>query len=150
MKTQLVSAGLLAAMALGAASASAHSHGPPPSHGASGEAIAEAVARRNILNMELANQAQARAAKLSAERYLASLTPAKKAELKKKIRYLAVPTVRSTSTPSNAKEVVMIWDIPRETLANQNVYAEDTALPAGTLATFDNLQAEYISTPRTP
>lgn len=94
-----------------------------------------------------ATEAQIKAAVRNATTYYASLSPEKKLELKKrKIRYLAVPTVRSKETPATAKEVVMIWDIPRESLANKNVYEIATIPPAGKLASFDDISAEYVGT----
>lgn len=65
----------------------------------------------------------------------------------KNIHYLAVPTVRSKQTSPKAKEVIMIWDIPRESLVGQNVYELDSAPPVGKLATYDNLAAEYVGKP---
>ena len=65
----------------------------------------------------------------------------------KNIHYLAVPTVRSKQTSPKAKEVIMIWDIPRESLVGQNVYELDGAPPVGKLATYDNLAAEYVGKP---
>jgi hypothetical protein len=92
-----------------------------------------------------ATAAQIKAAIHNAKTYYAELSPEKKLELKKKkIRYLAVPTVRSKDTPAAAREVVMIWDIPRESLVNKNVYEIDSTPPAGKLASFDDISAEYI------
>ncbi len=101
------------------------------------------------IQMELtrieATQEQIRVAQAKAQAYVAKLPPAKLADLKKKkIHYLAVPTVRSNKTSADAKEVVMIWDIPRDTLVNKQVYETETEQPAGKLASFDNIQAEYI------
>ena len=38
----------------------------------------------------------------------------------------------------------MIWDIPRESLAGQNVYELESAPPVGKLATYDKVVAEYV------
>src|SRR5438067_6421077 len=95
-----------------------------------------------------ATELQRRVATQNAKTYYARLGAGKKNELKKKnIRYLAVPTVRSKQTSPKAKEVIMIWDIPRESLAGQNVYELDSAPPVGKLATYDNLVAEYVGKP---
>jgi hypothetical protein len=92
-----------------------------------------------------ATELQRRTAEKNAKTYLAQLGSEKKSALKKKnIHYLAVPTVRSKDTSPKAKEVIMIWDIPRESLAVQNVYELDSAPPVGKLATYDNLVAEYV------
>ncbi len=95
-----------------------------------------------------ATELQRRTAEKNAKAYFAHLGSEKKSALKKKnIHYLAVPTVRSKETSPKAKEVIMIWDIPRESLAGQNVYELENAPPVGKLATYDNLVAEYVGTP---
>ena len=92
-----------------------------------------------------ATEVQRRVAEKNAKTYYAHLAPTKKDELnKKKIHYLAVPTVRSKQTSPKAEEVLMIWDIPRESLVGQNVYELDNKPPVGTLASYDNLRAEYV------
>jgi hypothetical protein len=92
-----------------------------------------------------ATELQRRIAEQNAKAYLAHLGSEKKSALKKKnVHYLAVPTVRSKETSPKAKEVIMIWDIPRESLAGKNVYELDSAPPVGKLATYDNLVAEYV------
>jgi hypothetical protein len=95
-----------------------------------------------------ATELQRRTAEKNAKAYVAHLGSEKKSALKKKnIHYLAVPTVRSKETSPKAKEVIMIWDIPRESLAGQNVYELESAPPVGKLATYDNLVAEYVGKP---
>jgi hypothetical protein len=92
-----------------------------------------------------ATELQRRIATQNAKAYFARLGPGKKKELKKKnIRYLAVPTVRSKQTSPKAKEVLMIWDIPRESLAGEYVYELDTAPTVGEVASYDKMRAEYI------
>jgi hypothetical protein len=96
-----------------------------------------------------ATELQRRIAERNARAYYAQLEPAKKEQLKKKkIHYLAVPTVRSKETSPKAKEVLMIWDIPRESLVGQNVYELTSAPAIGQLASYDNLQADYVGTVR--
>jgi len=92
-----------------------------------------------------ATELQIKVAVRNATAYIAQLPPEKKLELKKKkIRYLAVPTVRSKETSPEAKAVVMIWDIPRETLVNKNVYEVENTPAVGKLASYDNIAAEYV------
>ena len=92
-----------------------------------------------------ATELQRRIAAQNAETYYAHLAPRKKTELKrKKIRYLAVPTVRSKQTSSDAKEVLMIWDIPTESLVSQNVYELNRTPSVGELGSYDKVRAEYI------
>jgi hypothetical protein len=64
----------------------------------------------------------------------------------RRLRYLAVPTVRSKQTSPKAVEILMIWDIPRESLAGQNVYELEKKPQIGTLASYDDLKAEYVGT----
>ena len=94
-----------------------------------------------------ATQLQRQTAEQNAKAYLAQLTPEKKRQLKKKGQYIAVPTVRSKETSPQAKEVLMIWDVPRETLVGKNVYELGTAPEIGKLATYDNMVAEYVGQP---
>jgi len=92
-----------------------------------------------------ATELQRRIATQNAKTYYARLEPRKKDELKKKnIRYLAVPTVRSKQTSPKAKEVLMIWDVPRESLVGEYVYELDTAPIVGEVASYDKMRAEYI------
>src|SRR5262245_39649005 len=92
-----------------------------------------------------ATELQRRVAEQNAKTYYARLEAAKKNELKKKnIRYLAVPTVRSKQTSPKAKEVLMIWDIPRESLVGEYVYELERVPTVGEVATIDKMQAEYI------
>jgi hypothetical protein len=94
-----------------------------------------------------ATELQRRIATQNAKTYYAHLAPRKKNELKKKnIRYWAVPTVRSEQTSPKAVEILMIWDIPRESLVGQNVYELEKKPQIGTLASYDDLKAEYVGT----
>jgi deoxyribodipyrimidine photolyase len=95
-----------------------------------------------------ATKLQRQVAEQNAKAYVARLTPEKKLALKKKkVQYLAVPTVRSKETSAEAKEVLMIWDVPRETLVGKNVYELSTTPEIGKLASYDNLVAEYVGQP---
>jgi hypothetical protein len=92
-----------------------------------------------------ATELQRRIAEQNAKAYYARLGAGKKNELKKKnIRYLAVSTVRSKQTSPKAKAVLMIWDIPRESLVGEYVYELDTAPTVGEVASYDKMRAEYI------
>jgi hypothetical protein len=107
--------------------------------------IFRSVTTQTMLIRHTATELQRRIAEQNAKTYYARLGAAKKNELKKKkIRYLAVPTVRSKQTSSKAKEVLMIWDIPRESLVGEYVYELDTAPTVGEVASYDKMQAEYI------
>ena len=95
-----------------------------------------------------ATKLQRETAEQNAKAYVAQLAPEKKLALKKKkVQYLAVPTVRSKETSPEAKEVLMIWDVPREKLVGKNVYELTTTPAIGKLASYDNLVAEYVGKP---
>ncbi len=106
-------------------------------------AISRSIETQTMLIRHTATKLQRQVAEQNARTYIAKLSPEKKQQLKrKKVQYLAVPTVPSEKTPPGAKPV-MIIDIPRETLASKNVYELSTTPKPGKLASFDNMLAEY-------
>jgi hypothetical protein len=108
-------------------------------------AISNSIFHQAEFIRHTATKLQQQVAEQNARTYIAKLSPEKKQQLKKKkVRYIAVPTVRSKETPPEAKEVLMIWDVPRETLASKNVYELSTAPEPGKLATYDDMVAEYV------
>jgi hypothetical protein len=108
-------------------------------------AIARAIETQAMLIRHTATKLQRQVAEQNARTYVAKLSPEKKQQLKKKkVRYLAVPTVRSKETSPEAKEVLMVWDVPRETLASKTVYELGTTPEVGKLASYDNMVAEYV------
>jgi hypothetical protein len=110
-----------------------------------GDAVGRNIDHQTQFIRHTATELQKRIAAQNAKAYYARLGAGKKNELKKKnIRYLAVPTVRSKQTSSRAKEVLMIWDIPRESLVGEYVYELDTVPAVGKVASYDKMSAEYI------
>jgi hypothetical protein len=108
-------------------------------------AIRRSIDTQTMLIRHTATKLQRQVAEQNARTYITKLSPEKKQELKKKkVRYLAVPTVRSPETSQKAKEVVMIWDIPRETFANTSVYELGTTPAKGKLASYEGMVAENI------
>ena len=108
-------------------------------------AISNSIVRRAEFIRHTATKLQRQVAEQNARTYITKLSPEKKQELKKKkVRYLAVPTVRSPETSQKAKEVVMIWDMPRETFANTSVYELGTTPAKGKLASYEGMVAENI------
>jgi hypothetical protein len=108
-------------------------------------ALARSIDTTTMLIRHTATEVQRQVAEQNARTYIAKLSPEKKQQLKKKkVKYLAVPTVRSKETSRKAKEVLMIWDVPRETLASKTVYELGTTPETGKLASYDNMVAEYI------
>src|SRR5260370_38880261 len=77
-------------------------------------ALGRSIDTQAMFIRHTATKLQRQVAEQNARAYVARLAPEKKLALKKKkIQYLAVPTVRSKETSPEAKEVLMIWDIPR-------------------------------------
>ena len=110
-------------------------------------AMSRTIETQTMFIRHTATELQRRIATQNAKTYYAHLAPRKKNELKKKnIRYWAVPTVRSEQTSPKAVEILMIWDIPRESLVGQNVYELEKKPQIGTLASYDDLKAEYVGT----
>jgi hypothetical protein len=108
-------------------------------------ALSRSIETQTMLIRHTATKLQRQVAEQNARTYVATLSPEKKQQLKrKKVRYLAVPTVPSKETSPKAKEVLMIWDVPRETLASKTVYELGTTPEVGKLASYDNMVAEYV------
>ena len=108
-------------------------------------AISRSIETQTMLIRHTATKLQRQVAEQNARTYIAKLSPEKKQQLKKKkVRYLAVPTVPSEEKASKAHENLMIWDVPRETLANKTVYELSTTPETGKLASYDNMVAEYV------
>jgi hypothetical protein len=107
-------------------------------------ALSRSIDTQTILIRYTATKLQRQVAEQNAKTYIASLSPEKKQELKrKKVQYLAVPTVPREKTPRGAKPV-MIIDLPRETLASNNVYELSTTPKPGRFATYDDMVAAYV------
>jgi hypothetical protein len=109
------------------------------------QALSRSIETQAMLIRHTATEVQRQVAEQNARTYIAKLSPEKKQQLKKKkVKYLAVPTVRSKETSPKAKEILMIWDVPRETLASKNVYELGTTPEVGKLATYDDMVAAYV------
>ena len=107
--------------------------------------LARIIQTQTMLIRHKATKEQIQVAQVRATTYYTHLAPEKKVVLKKKkVRYIAVDTVRSKEAPPKAKKTVMIWDTQSETLANTDAY-DIEALPAvGQTAKFDTYSAEYV------
>ena len=103
------------------------------------------IGTQTMLIRHKATEEQKRVAQQRAKVYYTHLAPEKKTELKKKkVRYIAVDTVRSKEAPAEAKKSVMIWDTQSETLAGTDVYDVAATPPVGQTAKFDTYSAEYV------
>ena len=92
-----------------------------------------------------ATEYQRRVAERNAKAFFKQLTPAKKAELKKKrIKAVLIPTVRSSQTSPQAKEVRMRYDLEGESLLDNYTYEFQTPLQGGTVAKLEGLDPEYV------
>jgi len=117
-----------------------------------GESIAVGLAAGAVVGMTTyiiaKHQASERQRKIAEQRarvYYGRLAPQKKVALKKKkVRYIAVDTVRDEKTSPKAKKAVMIWDTQSETLVGNSVYDVQSTPAVGSTAKFDTYSAEYV------
>ena len=81
-----------------------------------------------MLIRHTATKLQRQVAEQNARTYIAKLSPEKKQQLKKKkIQVPGSPDSSDKETSPKAKAILMIWDIPREAMANTDVYELGTA-----------------------
>ena len=107
--------------------------------------LARIIQTQTMLIRHKATKEQIQVAQTRATTYYTHLAPEKKVVLKKKkVRYIAVDTVRSKEAPPKAKKTVMIWDTQSESLANTDVYDLETPPAVGQTAKFDTYSAEYV------
>ena len=103
------------------------------------------IQTQTMLIRHKATEEQKRVAQTRATTYYTHLAPEKKVVLKKKkVRYIAVDTVRSKEAPPKAKKTVMIWDTQSESLASADVYDLEAPPAVGQTAKFDTYSAEYV------
>ena len=92
-----------------------------------------------------ATEEQIRGAAANAKAFFSQLTPAKKAELKKKhIHAVLIRTVRSRETSPTATDVRMRYNLEGESLVDSYAYEFDTPLQPGTIAQAKGLDPEYV------
>jgi hypothetical protein len=107
--------------------------------------LARIVQTQTMFIRQKATKEQIQVAEQRAKVYYTALPPARKTELKtKKVRYIAVDTVRSKTTSPKAKKTVMIWDTQSEAVVGNYVYDLETPPPVGQTAKFDTYSAEYV------
>ncbi len=100
-----------------------------------------------VLAKRQASERQRKIAEERAKKFQAALTPAKKAEMKKKkVRYIAIDTVKDERTVPQAKKDVMIWDVESQQIVGNNVYDVESTPPIGQTAKFETYAAEYVGT----
>ncbi len=109
--------------------------------------LARIIQTQTTIIRHKATKEQMKVAEQRATTYYTRLAPEKKAVLKtKKVRYIAVDTVRSKETSPKAKKTVMIWDTQAAALASNDVYDLETPPPVGQTAKFETYAAEYVGT----
>ncbi len=117
-----------------------------------GESVAVGLAAGAVVGMTTyiiaKHQATERQRKIAEQRarvYYGRLAPQKKVALKKKkVRYIAVDTVKDEKTSPKAKKSVMIWDTQSESLVGNSVYDVQSTPSVGSTAKFDTYSAEYV------
>ena len=103
------------------------------------------IQTQTMLIRHKATELQRRAAEKNAKAFFSQITPAKKAELRKKnIHAVLVRTVRSRETSPAAKEVRMRYSLEGESLIDDYAYEFESPLQAGTIAQVKGLDAEYV------
>ncbi len=109
--------------------------------------LSRIIQTQTMLVRQKATKEQIQVAQQRAKVYYTRLTPEKKAVLqKKKVRYIAVETVRSKKTSPKAAKTVMIWDTQSQSLADSYAYDIETPPTVGQTAKFDTYAAEYVGT----
>lgn len=107
--------------------------------------LSRIVGTQTMLIRHKATEEQKRVAQQRAQVFYTRLAPEKKVVLKKKkVRYLAVDTVRSKEAPPKAKKTVMVWDTQSGALASNDVYDIEAPPAIGQTAKFDTYSAEYV------
>lgn len=100
-----------------------------------------------VISKYQANERQRRIAEQRARVYYGRLSQERKTTLKKKkVRYIAVDTVRSEKTSPRAKKTVMIWDTQSESIVGNNVYDVEKTPTVGQPARFETYSAQYVGT----
>jgi hypothetical protein len=98
-----------------------------------------------IIAKRQASERQRKIAEERARAYQRRLTPEKKAALKKKkVRYIAVDTVKDERTSPKAKKDVMIWDVESQQIVGNNVYDVESTPAVGQTTKFETYAAEYV------
>jgi GMP synthase PP-ATPase subunit len=107
-------------------------------------AITRIIETQTTFIRHTATEYQRRVAERNAKAFFKQLTPAKKAELKKKkVKAVLIPTVRSRETSPEAKEVRMRYNLEGELIDNYT-YEFKTPLQTGTIAKVSGLELEYV------
>lgn len=100
-----------------------------------------------VIAKRQASARQRAIAEQRAKKFQASLTPEKKAVMKKKkVRYIAVQTEKDERTHPKAKADVMIWDVESQQIVGNNVYDVESTPQIGQTARFETYAAEYVGT----
>lgn len=111
-----------------------------------GAAVGAVVAATTfVIAKRQASARQRQLAQNRANAYYGRLSTEKKARLKsKRVRYIAVDTVRDERTSPKAKKSVMIWDTQSQQVVGNNVYDVESTPAQGSTAKFETYSAEYV------
>ena len=119
---------------------------PSPAVGFGENATMRMIQMQTQFIRHTATEYQRRVAEQNAKAFFKQLTPAKKAELKKKnVKTVLIRTVRSQQTSKNAKDVRMRVSLDGESLIDNDVYEFNTSLEPGTITKVQGLDPEYVS-----
>jgi hypothetical protein len=140
-------AGIFGGVAGAAAGSIARAAGASPTESLVAGAAVGAVAAVTvyIIAKRKASERQRKIAEERARAFQARLSAEKKTAMKKKkVRYIAVDTVKDERTSPKAKKNVMIWDVEREQIVGNNVYDVESTPSVGQTAKFETYAAEYV------
>jgi len=140
-------AGIFGGVAGAAAGSIARAAGASPTESLIAGAAVGAVTAVTvyIIAKRKASERQRKIAEERARQYQNRLSAEKKASMKKKkVRYIAVDTVKDERTSPKAKKNVMIWDVEREQIVGNNVYDVESTPSVGQTAKFETYAAEYV------
>lgn len=100
-----------------------------------------------VIAKRQATERQRRIAEARARAYYRAMPAERKTALKKKrVRYIAVDTVKDERSTPKAKKNVMIWDTESQEVVGNNVYDVEKPPAVGSTAKFETYSAEYVGT----
>lgn len=100
-----------------------------------------------VITTRQASARQRQVAEQRARRAYRAMPPERKTAMKKKkVRYIAVDTVKDDRTTPKAETNVMLWDTEAEEIVGNDVYDVEASPAIGSTARFQTYSAEYVGT----
>ena len=109
------------------------------------QATSRIIETQTMFIRHKATEYQRRVAEQNAKAFFKTLTPAKKAELRKRnIKTVLIRTVRSAQTSPQARDIRMRYSLEGESLIDDYVYEFSAPLGTGTVAKTVDPEPEYV------